>query len=186
MPKDKEYYNALAEKAVKDNDAFSELYEHYFPIIYNLIYYKVKNAEVADDITSDVFVKVCENLQKFNSAKASFSTWISTIMNRTFIDYMRWQSHREFIEWDDYFSPPIAEHEQPEAQVLKAENKKELLIALGKLSEREQEIIQLKYFGEMSNVEIAEMLNLTPGNVGIILHRAMGTLRKYLTRVFEK
>jgi len=98
MPKDKEYYNALAEKAVKDNDAFSELYEHYFPIIYNLIYYKVKNAEVADDITSDVFVKVCENLQKFNSAKASFSTWISTIMNRTFIDYMRWQSHREFVE----------------------------------------------------------------------------------------
>jgi len=61
-----------------------------------------------------------------------------------------------------------------------------LLITLGKLSEREQEIIQLKYFGEMSNVEIAEMLNLTPGNVGIILHRAMGTLRKYLTRVFEK
>ena len=51
---------------------------------------------------------------------------------------------------------------------------------MGKLSEREQRIIELKFWGEMSNKEIAQTLDMTPSNVGVILHRAMGTLKKVL------
>ena len=180
MQKDSEYYNELAKRAINDNEAFHELYEHFFKIIYNLLYSKVKNTAIADDITSDVFVKVFENLDKFDNTKAAFATWISRIMNRTYIDYLKRQSYRDYVEWDDYFSPPVPEHEQPEAQILIKENKKELLIALGKLSEREQQIIKLKYFADMTNKEIAETLDMSAGNVGIILFRAIGTLRNIL------
>ena len=171
-------WNRLAKTAVNDETAFNELYEHFFPRIYNLIYARVKNVAIADDVVSDTFLKVCRSLDSYDSSRASFATWLSRIALRTLTDYYRWQSHRQDVEWDEFFSPQVPEHEQPERVVLAAENKSELLTALGKLSEREQRIIELKFWGDMSNKEIADTLGLTTSNVGGILHRAMGTLKR--------
>jgi RNA polymerase sigma-70 factor (ECF subfamily) len=173
-------WNIVARQAVEDDAAFDELYEHFFPKIYNLIYARVKNAATADDIVSDVFIKMVEHLAEFDSSKASFATWLSRIATRTLTDYYRWQSHRQNVEWDDVFSPSVDEKERPEGQLLVKEGKSELLMALGKLSEREQRIIELKFWGEMSNKEIAETLDVSAANVGVILFRAMGSLRKIL------
>lgn len=173
-------WNAIARQAVSDDRAFAELYEHFFTRIYNLIYVRVKNAAIADDIVSDVFIKMVEHLAEFDSDKASFATWLSRIATRTLTDYYRWQSHRQNVEWDDVFSPAVDEKERPEGQLLQKEGKSELLLALGKLSEREQRIIELKYWGELSNKEIAAALEISPANVGVILFRAMGTLRQIL------
>ena len=175
-------WNNLAIEALHDEAAFDELYEHFFPKIYNLIYVRVKNAATADDIVSDTFVKMTQNLASFDPEKASFATWLSRIAMRTLTDYYRWQSHRQNVEWDDVFSPAIEEKDSPEGRFLAQEGRSELLLALDKLSEREQHIIQLKFWGEMSNKEIAETLDMTASNVGVILHRAMGQLKKILGR----
>jgi RNA polymerase sigma-70 factor (ECF subfamily) len=173
-------WNIVARQAVEDDAAFDELYEHFFPKIYNLIYARVKNAATADDIVSDVFEKMVEHLAEFDSTKASFATWLSRIAMRTLTDYYRWQSYRQNVEWDDVFSPAVDEKERPEGQLLIKEGKSELLQAVGKLGEREQRIIELKFWGELSNKEIAETLDISAANVGVILFRAMGTLRKIL------
>ncbi|MCR5758003.1 MAG: RNA polymerase sigma factor [Selenomonas sp.] len=173
-------WNAIAQRAVNEDLAFDELYEHFFPKMYNLIYARVKNAATADDIVCDVFEKMVTHLADFDSSRASFATWLSRIAMRTLTDYYRWQSHRQNVEWDDVFSPSVNERERPEGQLLAKEGKSELLSALGKLSEREQRIIELKFWGEMSNKEIAETLEISSANVGVILFRAMGALRKIL------
>lgn len=176
-------WNDIAEEALTDEAAFDELYEHFFPIIYNLVYARVKNSAVADDIVSDVFVKMTEKLDTFDRSKASFATWLNRIASRTLTDYYRWNSHRSGnVEWDDVLSPSAPKSEEPEYKYLAAEGKKELLLALGKLSEREQRIIEMKFWGDMSNKEIAETLDITPSNVGVILHRAMGQLKEILQR----
>lgn len=176
-------WNRLAEQAVTDEAAFDELYEHFFPIIYNLIYVRVKNSATADDIVSDTFLKAFKSLSSFDSQRASFSTWLSRIAMRTLTDYYRWQSHRQGnVEWDDVLSPAAPEKEEPEQQYLVSEGRKDLLLALGKLGEREQRIVEMKFWGDMSNKEIAETLDLTPSNVGVILHRAIGELKKILGR----
>lgn len=175
-------WNLVARQAVADDVAFDELYEHFFPKIYNLIYARVKNAATADDIVSDVFEKMVEHLAEFDSTKASFATWLSRIAMRTLTDYYRWQSYRQNVEWDDVFSPSIDEKERPEGQLLIKEGKSELLQAVGKLREREQRIIELKFWGELSNKEIAETLDISAANVGVILFRAMGTLRQILDK----
>ncbi len=180
MEKDNNYYSDVAERAVYDEDAFRELYEKYFRIVYNMVYVRVKNATTADDITSEIFLKVTQNLSRFDKTRASFATWISRITERTCIDFFRSSSKREDVEWDDTFSPPVDEKEQPEQQVILSENKQILMKAVSKLSEREQRIIELKFWANMSNKEIGEMLDISAGNVGIILFRAMGTLRQKL------
>ena len=180
MEKDNEYYSELAERAVFDETAFNELYDKYFRIVYNLVYVRVKNATTADDLTSEIFLKVTQNLSRFDKTRASFSTWISRITERTCIDFFRSQGRREEVEWDDTFSQPIDEREQPEQKFIFSENKKNLMKAVSKLSEREQRIIELKFWANMSNKEIGETLGLSAGNVGIILFRALGTLRQKL------
>ncbi len=180
MEKDNEYYSELAERAVFDETAFNELYDKYFRIVYNLVYVRVKNATTADDLTSEIFLKVTQNLSRFDKTRASFSTWISRITERTCIDFFRSQGRREEVEWDDTFSQPIDEREQPEQKFIFSENKKILMKAVSKLSEREQRIIELKFWANMSNKEIGETLGLSAGNVGIILFRALGTLRQKL------
>ncbi len=174
-------WNQVAREAVTDEAAFGELYEHFFPRIYNLIYVRVKNSTVADDIVSDVFLKMTQNLGTFDEGKASFCTWLSRIAMRTLTDYYRWQGHRQGnVEWDDVLSPAAPVQEQPESQYLAAEGRAELLLALDKLGERERRIIELKFWGDLSNKEIAEVMDMTPSNVGVILHRAMKVLRDIL------
>ena len=175
-------WNTLAREALTEEAAFDELYNHFFPIIYNVIYARVKNPAAADDIVSDTFLKMTQNLGDFDEEKASFATWLSRIAMRTLTDYYRRQSYRQHVEWDDVFSPAVDEKERPEGRLLAKEGKSELLLALGKLSEREQRIIELKFWGEMSNKEIAQTLELTPSHVGVLLHRAMGTLKKVLEK----
>lgn len=182
MEKDNNYYSELAERAVFDNLAFEELYNHYFRIIYNLIYVQVRNAETADDIVSETFFKVSRSLSNFDKNRASFSTWINRIAQRTLIDFFRSQGRNQETDWDDDFDAPSSPNEQPEQQILKDENKKLLLKALEKLSPRERQIVTMKYFDDMSNVEIAEALDLTATNVGIILFRAMGKLKNSLKK----
>lgn len=180
MEKNNEYYSLLAERAVSDTFAFEELYKHFFRIVYNLVYVQVKNFDTADDLTSEIFLKVSSNLNRFDRKKASFATWITQIARRTCIDFFRSQSRNQETDWDENFNPPADSKEQPEKIFLLDENKKILLKTLKKLSEREQRIIELKFFANMSNVEIAETLELSPGNVGVILHRALMTLKKNL------
>lgn len=182
MEKGNEYYSELAERAVYDNAAFEELYNHYFRIIYNLTYVQVRNAETADDIVSETFFKVARSLSKFDKSRASFSTWINRIAQRTLIDFFRSQGRNQETDWDDDFDAPSSPAEQPEEKFLKDENKKLLLKALEKLSPRERQIVTMKYFDDMSNVEIAEALELTASNVGIILFRAMGKLKNSLKK----
>ncbi|MBE6102424.1 MAG: sigma-70 family RNA polymerase sigma factor [Selenomonas ruminantium] len=100
-------WNNLAIEALRDEAAFDELYGHFFPIIYNVIYVRVKNRAIADDIVGDTFMKMTQNLAAFDPEKASFATWLSRIAMRTLTDYYRWQSHRQNVEWDDVFSPAV-------------------------------------------------------------------------------
>ena len=70
--------------------------------------------------------------------------------------------------------------EQPEEKLVSAETIENLLRAVGKLSERQRRILELKYWSELSNVEIAEMLNLSASNVGFIHFQAIKRLRELL------
>lgn len=98
MVKDNFYYSELAERTVYDETAFNELYDKYFKIVYNLVFVRVKNSTTADDFTSEIFLKVKQNLSKFDKTRASFATWISRITERTCIDFFRSQGKYDTVE----------------------------------------------------------------------------------------
>lgn len=177
---DVNYYNNLATRAVYDTAAFNELYDYYFPRVYNFLFAQIKDYATTDDIISEVFIKVFNKLSIYDKNRAAFSTWLFRIASNQLTDYFRKQQHRYETTWEDFFDPAVPEHEHPETKFLKNEHNQELLLALEKLKEREQTIISLKYWSDLSNKEIAEIMDLSPGNVGIILFRSIEKLQKIM------
>ena len=176
---DKDYYNKLAELAINDDEAFIELYEKFFPLVYGMIFARIKDISMADDIVSEIFMKVALNLDKHDK-KFAFSTWLFTIARNTLADYYRRQIRRLEDSWDEFLEREAPISDQPEEKLLSSERTKDLLRAMSKLDERQRRIIELKYWSERSNVEIAEILGLSANNVGFIHYQAMKRLRDML------
>lgn len=177
---DNNYYNDLAIKAVDDIEAFNELYDYYFPRVYNFLFARLKDTTSTDDVISEVFIKVFNNLSKYNGQRGSFSTWLFRIAINQSTDYLRKIQNRKENTWEDFFDPAIPQHEEPEAKLLINERKQELLKAMENLKERDRYILELKYWSDLSNKEIADIMDISPANVGIILFRAIGSLKKFM------
>ena len=175
-----DYYSTLAQRAMTDEEAFEELYEYFFPRVYNFIFARLKNSADADDVTSVTFIKMNENLNRYDATKASFSTWLFKIANNALIDHTRRRESSNETEWDEFFDPAAPDYQQPEAQALTQETNRGLLMALDKLNERERRIVELRYWGEEDTRTIAEILDMTESNVRVTLHRALGKLKKFL------
>lgn len=177
---DNNYYNDLAIKAVDDIEVFNELYDYYFPRVYNFLFARLKDTTSTDDVISEVFIKVFNNLSKYNGQRGSFSTWLFRIAINQSTDYLRKIQNRKENTWEDFFDPAIPHHEEPEAKLLINERKQELLKAMENLKERDRYILELKYWSDLSNKEIADIMDISPANVGIILFRAIGSLKKFM------
>ena len=176
---DKNYYNQLAEIAINDDEAFTKLYETFFPTVYAMIFARLKDISEADDLVSEIFIKVALNLDSHNK-KFAFSTWLFKIASNSLADYFRSQKFNREDSWDEFLEHKAPKCDQPEEKLLASEQTEELLRAMSKLDERQRRIIELKYWSELSNVEIAEMLNLSASNVGFIHYQAMKRLRAML------
>lgn len=174
------YYNALARRAIHDEAAFSELYEHFFPRVYNFIFARLKNPDAADDIISTAFMKMYENLPRYDPERAAFSTWFFRIALNCMTDYFRRKESSKEAEWEEFFDPAAPEYQEPEAKTLAEESRVELLKALGRLTDKERRVVELKYFSGLGNKEIAEVMGITANNVGVVLHGALKKLRRQL------
>lgn len=157
-------------------EAFAGFYEQYLPKVYRYISYRVSDTHVAEDITSVVFEKALTKFKSFSPEKASFSTWVFTIARNTLTDYFRTGGKAQIV----YDESPIGMTRQEDSPADQSEGKEEiklLHVYVSKLSKVEQEIISLKFGGEMTNRQIAKELGMTESNVGVIVYRAVRKLR---------
>ena len=176
-------WNKVAKLAIDDEESFTELYNHFFPIVYRSIFIQTQDENIADEIIGTVFWKTFNNLEKFDETRASFQTWLLKIAKNEVITYFRAQSRKTEHEtaFDEEFEFKADEYFEPEQQILREERTQQLKVAIEKLNERERKIITLKYYLDMKDNEIAEKLDLTPQNVRVILNRARSKLKKFLT-----
>lgn len=176
-------WSEVAAKAAEDDRAFERLYREFFPRVYNFIFARLKDAASADEAAADVFWNVYRRLPMFDKNRASFSTWIFSIASNVATDYARRRGRLQETAWEEFFDPAAPEELSPEAKILTEEGNRECLEAVGALlSENERNIIALRYWADLSNKEIAEVMGLTANHVGVVLHRALATLRKKMEK----
>lgn len=164
--------------ALNSNDrAWLEgLVDTYYDKVYAFLYARCGNKSTAEDLASQTFVKIAENFHSYNSEKGAVSTWIFTIALNEMRSYYRRQ--RDTVDLDDIAK--LAAPDDTEAEFIQNETKNELLYILSQLDERSRGVITLKYYGELPNCEIGNLMGLSESNVGTILNRAIQKLKKTL------
>lgn len=151
----------------------TQIYEDYYMKVRNYILSKINNFHIAEDLCSDVFVKVYEKYDSYDPSKSSLSTWIFTITRNTLIDYYR--KNREQVELDEN----ISIEEDDDDSVCNNENLEKLADALKELKPKEKSIIVLHYYEGVSIKDICVKLGISY-TYGKILHKkALITLKKY-------
>ncbi len=175
----KEEIEALVVKVQEgDHDSFSQLYDLFIDRIYRYVYYRVNSAD-AEDLVGIVFLKVWENIGKYKARKGIFSAWIFRIAHNLVVDYYRSAKDRDF----DELGIDIASKDREHSPIKSAErgiDQKILKKALKNLKKNYQEIIIHKFINELSNAEIADILNKSEGSLRILQHRALKALRHEL------
>jgi len=128
----------------------------------------------ATDVSQDAFVKAYEELARLRKAEA-FGPWLMKITRRCALDSVRRKPKETRLE-----TKIAAAIENPDGQL--AEDKQRLLAAVVKLPESEKQVVLLRYFGDNSVNDVAEVLGRSVGTVTKQLSRARGRLRKILER----
>jgi len=151
-----------------------EIFIKYHDRVQSFILSKVGDEFTAEDLTSVTFLKVYQNLEKYDESKAAISTWIYRIANNTVIDHFRTnKTHEEYPE-------DIEADDSVEDEVLSEEMLDELAAALMKLEERERDIIVFTYYDELTVSQIAEKMGMSYGNVKVVKAKALLKLRQML------
>jgi RNA polymerase sigma-70 factor (ECF subfamily) len=160
---------------------FAELFRQYYPRVYNYLRYRVNTSEDAEDLISIVFERAYTRRDQFDPAKGAFSTWLFQIAHNTLANFYRSRQRHSTWEAGGELPDDLTTSEPPlEAQVIQQETINQLLQVIEGLSERDREIISLKFAGRLSNQEIGQIMNLTENNVGVLLFRVVRRLQQRL------
>lgn len=154
----------------------NRIYTDYKNKVYSYILSKINNVETAEDLTSDVFVKVFGKIDTFDETKASFSTWIYQIAKNKVIDFFRTQKQSSELP-----ETLVDESVSLEESVCNAETLSLLSSALKKLDERERDIVVLHFYSGKTLKEIASGMGISYSYIKILLNKAYDKLRIYLS-----
>lgn len=166
-------------KAHHDPEAFRDLYDHYFPKVYAYVSYRVGRAQDAEDLVAETFLKAIEGLDDFEGKHAgSFAAWLFRIAHNTLVSFYRQQGRREEPVPLDELPDLEANTLLPDDIMLQKEKLAYLRSLIHTLSPRQQEVITLKFFGELRNREIAEALGLSERTVAAYLCRGLEELHR--------
>ena len=161
-------------------EALEELYLLHFDRIYSYLHMNVGNRHDAEDLTTQVFVKMLESIGKFRWRSAPFSAWLFRIAHNLAMDHFRankrWQPEEEVPE------PDPGERSAAEEEALESIGRQSMLEMIGKLSHEQQQVLTLKFVFNFSNAEAATILDKTEGAIKSLQHRALASLQRQLQK----
>lgn len=167
----------LIQQARHKPDAFRALYHRYLSRVYAYVAYRVGRRADAEDLTADIFMKALEGLPQFEDrGEGAFAAWLFRIAHHRLAQFYRQHAPVE-VSFDEL--PDLqSDSPTPEAFIQQQERFTRLYQRIALLSPRRQEILTLRFFGELRNNEIAEVLGLDERTVASHLCRAIEDLQR--------
>jgi RNA polymerase sigma-70 factor (ECF subfamily) len=149
------------------------VYAEQLPRIYNFLRYRLGNETLAQDLTSRTFEKAWCERHRYRRDIAKFSTWLLQIARNVVVDYYRTRHEHAPLE----AAAEVPAEGTPEEEAVIRSNFARLSLLTQQLTDRERELLALKYGAGATNRAISEVTGLSESNVGTILHRAIQILR---------
>ena len=163
----------LARLALRQRDAFGELYLRYSDRIFRYAAGRTGSRAVADDVLNDTMVGALEGLHRYDADKGSFASWLFTIASRRVADHER----RRVQFWRFiHRRHSIAVNDDLLDALIRAENQEHVRLAVQRLPPRQREIVLLRYVAELSFRDVGRVLGVSEGAARMRVNRALRRL----------
>ena len=161
-----------------DQEAFAKIYDVFIDPIYRYIYYRVNSAD-AEDLIETVFLKAWENINQYKHDKKSFGAWLFRIAHNLVVDHYRSAKDKVYDQLDPR-TPDVNRQHNPIKSTQNTLDNQMLKEAIKSMKKEYRDIIIHKFVNELSNKEIAEILNKSEGSLRILQFRALKALKNIL------
>ena len=159
-----------------DQASFTFLLNHYWNEVYGFMLKRTENEADAEDITIETFSKAFDKISTYKP-EFQFNTWLIAIAKNVHIDMLRKRRSALLTDQQNYLAYNIADSApSAEDELIRQQNLASLLDCIKQLKPHYQEVIQLRYFQELSYQEIADTLGQPLNNVKVKLLRAKNLL----------
>lgn len=174
------------ETAQRSKAAFRQLYREYMPQVYAYVAYRIGSKWDTEDVVSDIWLKVIGGFSRFRyQGEGSFRAWLFRIAYHCVTDYFRQQRSTAELGLDDV--PELHSTElAPDDALARKEEFLRLRQYILALSPRRQEILTLKFYGGLRNIDIAAILQLDERTVAAHLCRAIEDLQQQYRHEAER
>ncbi len=179
---------ALVQRAqTGDAEAFGELYDRYVDLVYRYIYYRVGTTQLAEDLTSETFLRALRRIGSFTWQGRDVGAWFVTIARNLIADHYKSGRYRLELTTDDVSESGAATlvADGPESSVLEAMQNRVLLEAVKQLNAEQQECIVLRFLQGLSVAETAQAMGKNDGAIKALQYRAIRTLGRLLPEGVE-
>ncbi len=172
--------NSLAKKAIYSRECLELLFDNIYPLIWHFYRIRLKNGEDAMDLTQNACIKIVNNLDRYREQKSCFKTWMYTVIKNMLVDFFR----RKSLSIDDEIDFELMKGvDSPVDSIIREEDKKALKEVFKSLTPRQKEILELKFFFNIRNRDIARLLDLNEKTVSSIISKSCEKLKILLEKI---
>ncbi len=160
-----------------EEDAFRSLYETYYPKIYNYAFMQMGDVQAAEDLASDVMLKMIESIQSYKFRGLPFGAWVFRIARNRIIDLHRKRKRRGEVDLSETVASALA---NPQVLAERAIDRGQLQVALKHLTPEQRQVIVLKFIEGYDNRSIGKIMGRSEGAIKSLQHRALGALKRII------
>ena len=160
-----------------DEAALGELYTAYYPRIYNYAFLQLGDIQAAEDLASDVMLKMLESLHSYHFKGLPFAAWVFRIARNRLIDLHRRRRRRGEIDLNEMYASTLA---SPQSLAERAIERGQMQVALKHLTDEQRQVIVLKFIQGFDNRAVGRIMGRSEGAIKSLQHRALASLRRVL------
>jgi RNA polymerase sigma-70 factor (ECF subfamily) len=165
----------------RDPDAWEALYRRAYPRLYAYARRRLPTRDAADDAVSETMMRAFEQIDRFRWRGAGFDAWLYGILRNVTYETLRTRSRTTpTADSDEQVAP---DEDDPLARLIDDEQAQSVRSAFARLSNDDQELLELRVVGGLSADEVGVVVGKRPGAVRMAQSRALGRLREALEEV---
>ncbi|QSB06912.1 sigma-70 family RNA polymerase sigma factor [Natronoglycomyces albus] len=172
-----------------DAEAFGHIYDRYNETVFRYIFFRVNNRQLAEDLTSETFLRALRRISSFSWQGRAFGAWLVTIARNLVVDHYKSGRYRLEVAKPDVLDANDADNDptaSPETATLDKLTNVTLLTAVKKLNHDQQECIVLRFLQGFTVAETARAMGKNEGAIKALQYRAVRTLARLLPEGFTR
>ena len=175
--KNMEQEKALFDRLKNDPEAITEVYDKHAKQLYSFLLKRCAHKETAEDLVAQSFVKLLESIDKLEWRGVPISAWLYRVALNALADHWRSAAVKKAGNVDEETWDPPSD-DDPEWNAEMTIERERLAGMMGELSQRDQEVLTLRFYAGFKTEEVAKELDISNNHAAVLIYRALGRMRK--------